>query len=52
MELTEFGRCTKAQGQHAGGQRIKRASVARFFSAQQPLGFLQRIVAGKANGFV
>jgi hypothetical protein len=52
MELTEFGGCPKTQWQHACGQWIERAGVPCFFSAQQPFGFLQSVIAGKANGFV
>jgi hypothetical protein len=52
VHLAELGGRAKAQGQHAGGQRIQRAGVPGLFGAQQPLGFLQRIIAGKTQGFI
>src|SRR5207245_1834060 len=52
LQLPELGGRAEAKRQHAGGKRIERAGVARLFGAQQPLGLLQRLVAGKARRFV
>jgi hypothetical protein len=52
VHLAELGGRTKAQGQHAGGQRIQCAGMAGLFGAQQPLGFLKRIIAGKTQRFI
>ena len=52
LQLAELGRRTKAQGQDAGGQRIKGAGVAGFLGPQQPFGFLQCIIARQAKWLV
>ncbi|MCY1377676.1 hypothetical protein D9M69_652600 [compost metagenome] len=52
VELAELGGGTETQRQHTGGERVQRAGVAGFFSAQQPFGLLQCLVAGKTQRFV
>jgi hypothetical protein len=50
MQLAELGGRTKAQRQHAGGQRIQRAGVARLFGAQQPLAFCRASLLDRPSG--
>jgi hypothetical protein len=52
MELTKFGCCAKAQWQQTCRQWIQGPGMPCFFSPQQPLGFLQGIVAGQTFGFI
>ena len=52
LQLTELRGSPKTQGQHASGQRIERAGMARFFGAQKPLRLLQGVIARKAERFV
>ena len=50
LQLAELGGRAKAQRQHARGERIERAGMARFLGAQQPFRLLQGVVARKASG--
>ena len=50
--LAELGRSAEAQRQQASGQRIEGSRVTCFLGTQQPLGFLQSVVARPAQWLV
>src|SRR5205085_5661768 len=52
LQLPELGGRAEAQRKYASGERVERARVARLFGAQEPLGLLQRLVAGKTQWLV
>ena len=52
LQLAELGGRSKAQRQHASGQRVERAGVTGLVGAQQPFGLLQRLVARQAQRLV